>query len=201
MLVTRVEDALALVADWADRTGVVPAMRSPAVNLPPALPVVIEASARLGDDFYVDQGHRASLLTVQDRIFPPGNLEPDADGITLFINENQGVYAYGFKPDDPEQLWVTGDWNDRLGSRDPESWRMVDATTEDALIATVLMNGFFALSYEDNTEYSDDSQTVPPDTDRLVWKHPAFGNWPGFWTNANCNRLHFGGMGSTLIRP
>ena len=194
-----VEDAVGVILDWAGRHDVTIPKREPSITYPDALPLIAAVSDQLGPDFTGD-AYYGTLLFAQDRIFRAEELH-EADGITCFVEENQGVWAYGFRDTDPKSLWVTGDWSDRCGTRYPEDWRPVEATTEDALVSVTLFNGVIALSNLCDTEYSDDFQAVPPETSVLLWSRPAWDSWPGFWANPENTILHFGGMGLTLRRP
>jgi hypothetical protein len=193
-----VEDALGVILDWAGRRDVTIPKREPSNAYPDALPLIAAVSDQLGPDFTGD-AYYGTLLFAQDRIFRAEELHV-ADGITCFVEENQGVWAYGFPNGDPGALLVTGDWCDRQGTQYPKDWRPVEATTEDALISVTLLNGVLALGNRCETERTGDFQSVPPETDVLLWRHRAWAGWPGFWRDAENTLLHFGGMGLTLRR-
>src|SRR5262249_46180947 len=80
------------------------------------------------------------LFGGQDRILHPNNYSVDANGIVAFVCENQGVWQYGFNPNLVDRLLVSGDWCDGLRGDFNTEWREVEATTEDALICTLLIN-------------------------------------------------------------
>jgi hypothetical protein len=121
--------------------------------------------------------------------------------MTLLAAENQGVWAFGYSPDAPDKLYVTGDWLDKAGTRNPESWRSANATTEDALIQMLLTNAFFALCDHCPLEETNTFDTPPAAVNIPLWHHPAWTDWQGFSIDATGNHLHFCGMGLTLTHP
>lgn len=198
LIVTTIEDALKLLLDWVGRPDIVIPERDMTPGQLPCLKPVTEVSDALGTDVF----HSGlPLLLTQDRIFRPEELHASSNGYITFIVENQGVYSLGYRPDYPERLFVSGDWVTGSEETVPPGWRRLQMTPEDALIMTVLVNGFFGLSGHLRTRDEPDFNTLPPETDVRVWHHPAMGaHWPGFWTNSASSMLHFGGFGQTLMR-
>lgn len=199
MSVSTIEEALKLLLEWTGKRDIDIPARPSARHHPSALDPLVAVSDLLGSDFYSADRITAPLLSVQDTIMRPEDVQV-SDGVRILTEENQGVWAYGYREDAPDQLLVSGDWCDRLGTRAPESWRPVAATTEDALITTALINGIFALCERHASDHTDDYVSVPDETNVLVWAHPAWVGWSGIWTNEDNSLLHFGGMGLTVRR-
>lgn len=124
------------------------------------------------------------LLEGQDRIVDPRRYGPDASGIIAFVWENQRVWRYGFNPSQVDRLFVSGDWCD--GS--DEAWRQVEATTEDALISTLLIN----LCMMSGASW-DENVPKPESASVLLWDHPAWTTFDGFWTNDERTLIYFSG--------
>lgn len=200
MQVSGVADALGLILDWVGQEEVLPAS-PPRPDLPAALPRVIAVSDALGPDFCSIGSHNDTLLNVQDRIWRPEDMRPDAKGVLPLITENQSVWQLGFVHSAPEQVLVKGDWLYGDDDLQPEDWCPLSMTSEDALILAVLINGFFGLGTRFETREEPDFEIRPADCPVLLWSHQALGvEWPGFWTDPDRRRLHFGGFGQTLIR-
>ena len=179
MLVNTIEDALDFLADWH---GVAPLSQRPRAS---ALAVAEAAAALLGPE----------LLCLQDRIIT--DPLPRADGVSVVIQENQGVWIIGYRPDAPEQALVLGDWLGPLDSHEPNHWTVLPMTTEDALIQTLLVNGWFNLS-DRHDRVEEEPNVIPSDLDVLVWQHSH--SDAAFWTDWTGTRLHFNLLWSTLLR-
>lgn len=128
------------------------------------------------------------LLEGQDRILHPSNYVVDANGIVAFVCENQGVWQYGFHPDRVDRLLVSGDWCDGLRGDFSAEWREVEATTEDALICTLLIN--MCMQSDNNW---DDNAPKPEPARIALWKHPAWSDFDGFWINDERTLIYFSG--------
>ena len=198
-MIQTISDALDFILDWAGHDA--PTWPSPSPDLPTGLEAVVVASDLLGPAFYHSDTGDAPLLKVQDTILRPEALSRDADGITLFIQENQGVWRFGFHPDAPNSLLADGDWF-WADPRQTPGWSPLKMDCEQALIMTTLSNAFFAFSERFGWRDEPDLDTPPRDCDQLLWHHDSLGPaFPGFWTDTRRSRLYFGGMGQTVIRP
>ena len=199
MLVATIEDALRHILLWTGRADIVPPARQDHPDIPPGLDVLVAVSDALGEGAFTPE--QAPLLRTQDRILRPEDLRPDRSGHVPFIVENQGSYSMGFRPGIPDRLFVQGDWIIASDETVPPGWRTLPMTPEQALIGATLANGFFGLSARLAVRDESDFHAVPADCDLLLWRNDAMGrDWPGFWTDAARTRLHFGGLGQTLLR-
>ena len=90
-----------------------------------ALPdCVARLNARLGDLWRSAERVPGPLLRYvtpflglrdgQDRILNPNEYARDENGVVPAVWENQGVWGYGFDPNDVARLLVCGDWRDGL---------------------------------------------------------------------------------------
>lgn len=200
MRIGAIDDALALILDWAGQDKALPPS-APCPGLPAALPRVISVSDALGPGFSSSDSQNRPLRSVQDQIWRPEDMQPDDDGILPLVTENQCVWRLGFAPSAPEQVLVTGDWLYGDDDLHPDRWCPLSMTCEDALILTVLVNGFFGLGTRFETREEPDFEIRPADCPVLLWTHAALApGWTGFWTDDASQRLHFGGFGQTLIR-
>ena len=200
MLVSTIEDALAFIIKFGEYENV--HIEAEFVEkFPHALPLIISVSDQLGGDGLCrHNGRQHSLLTVQDTIFRPEQMTPNEDGVYCFASENQGVYAFGAHPDNPERALVRGDWTDQNGVHTYSmDWRESGISSEMALIFTTFINAFFSFPYESQNQ--DDIYQPPSDTDVCVWYQPMlWPNWKGYWTNRDQSKLFLSGMGMTLSR-
>jgi hypothetical protein len=128
------------------------------------------------------------LFESQDRILHPSNYVVDANGIVAFVSENQGVWQYGFNPDRADRLLVNGDWCDGLRADFTTEWRNVDATTEDALVCTLLIN----MCMQSEADW-DDNAPKPDSAHIALWRHPAWSDFDGFWINDERTLIYFSG--------
>ena len=185
MLVNTIEDALEFLADWHGVAPFARLKRASAPARPSALAVVETAADLLGPE----------LLCLQDRIITDPS--PRVDGVCEMIQENQGVWVIGYRPDAPEQALVLGDWLGPLDNHDPDFWTVLPMTTEDALIQTLLVNGWCNLSDRyDRAEEEPD--VIPSEVDVLVWQHPH--GVAAFWSDWTGTRLYFNLLWSTFLR-
>ncbi|MEQ5871355.1 hypothetical protein J4E08_15820 [Sagittula sp. NFXS13] len=198
MLVKSIEDALRLVLTWAGRADLPVPPRLDPPGLPAGLASVVSVSDALGVGAFTPNA--SPLLTTQDRILRPDVMRTDKGGYTTFIVENQGAFSLGFRRDDPGRLFLSGDWYTVPDCPVPTGWRSLPMLPEEALILTVLTNGFMGLTGRLKTRDEPDFDSVPADCGIQVWRHDAMGAlWPGFWTDADRSRLYYGGMGMTLL--
>jgi len=128
------------------------------------------------------------LFGGQDEIVNPRDYARDKNGVVAFVRENQGVWRYGFDPDDVDQLLVSGDWFYGLESPFPTDWRRVPAQPQDALVWTLLIN----LCMQSNADW-DEYAPKPEATHLVLWQHPAWTNFDGFWINDEKTLIYFGG--------
>lgn len=127
------------------------------------------------------------LLAGQDQVVNPSDYCCDKNGVVPFIVENQGVWRYGFDRNDIRQLLVSGDWCDGLQS-DQTEWRRVAAAPEDALVCTLLIN----LCMQSDANW-DDSLPKPEATNNVLWRHPAWSGFDGFWIDDTRSMIYFSG--------
>ncbi|SMX30227.1 hypothetical protein TRP8649_04370 [Pelagimonas phthalicica] len=201
MLIQSVEDVLLLIASWAGLADYTPPTRVAQDGIPDALSLIEDLTTRLGPNFYSSPPVTADLMNVQDTITLSRDLVPDEFGVSTIVTENQGVYRLGVSNRDPGQALAAGDW--LYGDQDlnENGWSPSGLRTEDAYILALLVNGFFGLSCQCEIRDEDAVDEIPADTDQLLWSHKALGSgWPGFWTNSQQTKLHFGGLGQTLLR-
>ena len=126
------------------------------------------------------------LLEGQDQVLNPSGYVRDTNGVVPFVYENQGVWHYGFDPDDVDQLLVSGDWCDGVRGDFETEWRRVAAKPEDALVCTLLIN----LCMQSDAKWDDNAPK--PETARLVlWQHPAWSDFDGFWINDEQTLIYF----------
>jgi hypothetical protein len=128
------------------------------------------------------------FLGGQDKILNPTSYVQDRNGVVPFVLENQGVWSYGFGPDDIDQLFVTGDWYDGRREDFKTEWRVVSAKPQDALVCTLLLN----LCLQSNACW-DHKAPKPETTQSVLWKHPAWGEFGGFWINNAKTLIYFEG--------
>lgn len=128
------------------------------------------------------------LLEGQDRILNPSTYAIDAHGVVPFVCENQGVWRYGFDPSDADRLLVSGDWSDGLSGEFSTEWRYVEATTEDALVCTLLIN----MCMQSTTNWDVD-EPKPEAACIPLWNHPAWDDFYAFWVNEERTLIYFSG--------
>ena len=139
----------------------------------------------------------ADLFDGQDRIADPHDLPQADDGAIPFIEENQTVWQVGFDPADPGRIRVRGDWADGSG----DTWRPVDASPEDALIYTLISNLVILSSTEDDWMFDPAHSDPQDDLPHLLWDHPAWTGFGGFWTNADGTEIQFRGLDLIVLKP
>jgi hypothetical protein len=130
------------------------------------------------------------LLSVQDKILNPSEYARDKDGVVLFAHENQGVWQFGFDPDDVDQLLMKGDCVFGPRSTVGDEWDLVDATPEDALVFALLIN--LCLTSADEW---DENLRKPETANEVLWNHHAWGSdhFDGFWINDERTLIYFSG--------
>ena len=128
------------------------------------------------------------LLEGQDRILQPSSYATDANGIVSFVAENQDVWRYGYNPDQPNRLLVSGDWCDGLGGSFGTEWRHVEATTEDALVCTLLIN----MCMQSDADWEDNTPR-PKSAHIALWRHSSWRDFDGFWINYERTLIYFSG--------
>jgi hypothetical protein len=128
------------------------------------------------------------LFDGQDHILNPDDYAPDKNGIIPFVWENQGVWGYGFDPNAVDQLLVTGDWWYGPPEDFGTGWCPIQAKPEDALVCTLLTN----LCMQSNADW-DEEAPKPEATHLVLWRHPAWSNFDGFWVNDTRTLIYFRG--------
>jgi hypothetical protein len=195
MMLKTVDDACDFIAEWCEE------QRGYAGQpLATGLPVpdcIVRLNARVGDLWrsaecqpgptLQDATPFLGLLAAQDQILNPSSYARDKNGIVPFVCENQDVWRCGFDPDDLDRLLVSGDWCDGLRG-DFDTWRHVGANPEDALVYTLLIN----LCMQSNANWDHDAPK-PRATDLILWQHPAWNTFDGFWINDQRTLIYFSG--------
>jgi hypothetical protein len=128
------------------------------------------------------------LLGGQDNILDPNGYARDKHGIVPFVWENQGVWSYGFDPENIDQLLVSGDWCDGRGGDFETEWRCVATKPEDALVCTLLIN----LCMQSDANW-DENASKPEAAHIVLWQHPAWRDFDGFWINEEGTLIYFSG--------
>ena len=124
----------------------------------------------------------------QDKILNPSDYARDKNGVVPFVWENQGVWGYGFDPDDIDQLLVSGDWCDGLRGDFETDWRRVAAKPEDALVCTLLTN----LCMQSDANWHDNAPR-PEAAHLVLWQHLAWSDFDGFWIDDERTLIYFRG--------
>jgi hypothetical protein len=199
-----IDEACDFITDWFRETGSYAGQR-----LSIELPVpesILRLNARVGELWRSSKAqpsrtfqHASPLLGLldgQDKILNPIDYARDENGVVPFVRENQDVWLYGFDPNDVDQLLVSGDWCDGLRGDFQTEWRCVAARPEDALVCTLLIN----LCMRSDANWDDD---VPkPDAAHTVlWRHPAWSNFDGFWIDDERTLIYFSGWGGYSRTP
>src|SRR5215468_8985738 len=179
-----VDEACDFIADWCSEKG---SYAGQPVEADFAVPdCIVRLNARIGDLWRSAKRQTGpslryatpflGLLGGQDNIVNPGSYARDKNGIVPFVWENQGVWSYGFDPDDLDQLLVSGDWCDGPRRDFEPEWRRVAAKPEDALVNTLLIN----LCMQSNAKWNDNAPK-PQAAHVILWQHPVWSNFDGFW--------------------
>jgi hypothetical protein len=191
-----IDEACDFIGEWCDEPSAHPAAP---VATPFEVPgCVLRLSARFGElwrsakripgPFLEYPTPFLGLLEGQDRILDPSLYAIDANGVVPFICENQGVWRYGFRPGEVDRLLVSGDWCDGLRGDFTTEWRHAQATTEDALICTLLIN----MCMQSNADWDQDAPR-PEAAHLVLWRHAAWSDFDGFWTNEERTLIYFSG--------
>jgi hypothetical protein len=190
-----VDEACDFIADWSRDKG---SYAGPPISSDFGVPdCIVRLNARIGDLWRNAKRQPGTLsyaspflrlLDGQDKILNPIEYARDENGIVPFVRENQDVWCHGFDPSDMDQLLVSGDWCDGLGADFQTEWRRVAAKPEDALVCSLLIN----LCMQGDADWNDD---VPkPDAAQTVlWRHPAWSNFDGFWVDGDRTLIYFSG--------
>jgi hypothetical protein len=174
-----VDDACDFIAEWCQETD---SYAGQPLASGFAVPdCIVRLNARVGDLWRSAKRLPGPIL----QILNPNGYARDENGIVPFVRENQGVWAYGFDPDDVDRLLVSGDWSDGLRG---DSWRCVAAKPEDALVCTLLINLCMQsdANWDDNTPELEAAHIV-------LWQHPAWSDFDGFWINEERTLICFRG--------
>lgn len=208
MQIKTVSEACSFILEW---TACVNAFRGAELSNKYVIPkCVAELNAKLGQ-LWQNNDHPLNafphvsdqpvgLLDIQDLILNPKTYAADDEGVIPLVWENQGVWGFGFRPSEPEQLLVCRDWCDGLQSDFADKWRPVGVTTEDGLVWTLLSNFCFLAPEENTVVEAYEFNRRPEDADRLLWRHPAWDGFDGFWTNSKRSVIFYSGMGLTIRR-
>ena len=191
-----VDEACDFIADWCREKG---SYAGQPVDADFAVPdCIVRLNARVGDLWRSAKRQPGPILQYatpflgllggQDQILNPSGYARDKNGIVPFVWENQGVWWYGFDPDDVDQLLVSGDWCDGLGGDFETEWRRVAAKPEDALVCTLLIN----LCMQSDAKW-DDNAPKPQAAHLVLWQHPAWSDFDGFWINDEQTLIYFRG--------
>lgn len=186
----------------------------PGADLPSAdsLPEAVRAlNSRLGQLWHDDNhplkadlaipNSPVSLFDYQDALLDPLTYEQDEEGFFPVATENQGVWQFGFHPSDLSELYVSRDWCDGLESDFHEKWRQVGAKIDDAIISVLLGNFCIMISHEEDWHDAPvQADAKPAAADHLLWSHPAWRGFDGFWTNSERNLIYYSQLGLALRR-
>jgi hypothetical protein len=193
-----VDDACDFAAEWCEEEGShAGRMLSTGISVPDC---ILRLNARIGHLW--ESAARVpgpvlryatpflGLLGGQDQILDPNRYARDNNGVVPFVQENQGVWSFGFDPESPDQLLVTGDWWYGLERSFEAKWRRVPAKPEDALVCTLLLN----LCMQSDHDWDDDDRYKPDAEYSALWRHPAWSNFDGFWINDARTLVRFMGF-------
>jgi len=141
-----------------------------------------------------DHNTNRGLFHVQDSIVNPRGTSLTDGNITLLLDENQGVWSVGYTKN--HKLMIKGDW---VWSGDVQThldWSPFDANIEDVLIFALLIN-FYFYAFSDkifiDMDFNDPDSREPYS---LLWSHPAWSAFPGFFTDTDGKILVFSGFGA-----
>jgi hypothetical protein len=196
MMLKTVDDVCDFAAEWCNEKGVYSGKK---ISTSYAVPhCIMRLNARIGNLWhsakrppgplsrYSTPFH--GLLGGQDEILNPDSYDDDKNGVVSFVRENQGVWSYGFDPNDLNLLLVTGDWHDGRQEDFKTEWRIVLAKPEDALVCTLLIN----LCLQSDA-YWDENSAKPEAARSVLWQHPAWRQFDGFWINDAKTLIYFDG--------
>ncbi|MCK0142368.1 hypothetical protein [Aliiroseovarius sp. F20344] len=199
MIINNLTEACDFVCDWLGVEQSYP----PKPSIPTlGLPTSIEYLANRFGQLWQDNNHPVkavlnhpdcplSLFEFQDIIVSPNKYSANSEGVIPFIVENQGVWQFGFNPSKGDKLFVSGDWNIDDGNIDRESWRQLDATVEDALVFVLLGNLCLMCSEEEDWDFDEESGPLDGNERLLLWSHPEWDEFDGFWTNSSQTLIHY----------
>jgi hypothetical protein len=189
-MLNSVDDACDFIGEWCRESG--SHAGAPLRNGFAVPHAILRLNDRIGSLWHSAERQHATpllgLLDGQDQIVDPEKYVRDKHGVVPFIRENQGVWSYGFDPGNVDQLQVCGDWCDGLQGSFQTEWRPVGARPEDALICTLLIN----LCLQSDAHW-DDNTPKPDAAHLLLWQHPAWSNFDGFWTDDARTLICFSG--------
>lgn len=139
-----------------------------------------------------DHNTKRGLFNNQDQIVNPRMVNTEVDVIPL-IHENQGVWNFGYTRD--FQLMFSGDWALNGKHVNSTDWTPFPADVEDALTYCLLSNFFLYMISQDNFTQVGSESSHLDDFSVLLWSHPAWGNFRGFLTDSEAEKLAFDGFG------
>lgn len=133
-------------------------------NIP--IPTPLHRWFRLG-------GRRTSILSGQNKLFGPSELELDPDGRILFYVENQGVYIWSttVEGDDP-QVW--GRFNEADASWTEEGMTLSEFLIGACLFQAVMAAPFGATAAWANQKTLDRIASFISQLPLVPWRWPAF---------------------------
>lgn len=208
MILNSVSDCCDFLADWLELERHYPSTEAPSIKTIPTC--ITYLNSRFGQ-LWRDMDHPLqaplnssteplTLFEYQDSIIDPQIYQVDGQGIVTFAVENQAVWSLGFDPSSPGQLYVSGDWVDGTRSDFGELWRKMDATVEDALVFVLLGNLCLMCSRDEDWDFESEVDGFDEDTEAVLWKHPAWGEWDGFVTDKNQSFVRFSQCNLTVKR-
>lgn len=212
MKIKSIRDVAEFIADWSGSTDTFPGGPTPLqMSTPEPIRVLDELLGGFwGEPPYLikpyesDYNRDRGLFGVQDFIISPRPaFRPELDDnntadtsskehVTLFMEENQGVYVLGYSKD--HKLMVSGEWIWNGEPEAHENWSPFPADIEDALIHTVLMNFYWYYYTDENSEDINYKDLVSQDEYILLWSHPGWAAFTGFYTNRDRTIFTAGGQ-------
>jgi len=202
MKINNIDDAIEFITQWRGTPGAWPGGAGPLhQSEPKALRVLDEKLGQFwGEPPYPflpsesDHNTERGLFRVQDTIINPRNASMD-DDVTLLVAENQGVWFFGRTNE--QKLLIKGDWIWSSEALSYAEWSPFDADIQDVLVFTLLLNFFFytfSLT-SNNTQPIYDSKDLH-DNYVLLWSHPAWSAFDGFYTDKDETTFVFSGFGA-----
>jgi len=201
MILTTVRDVVQFISEWNRVTISFPGGPNP---LPHSAPAPVRTLDELLGAFWGkspfpfapdESNHNTNcgLFDVQDSIVDPRGKHSDV-GITPLIYENQGVWSFGYSKD--QKLMFRGDWVWSGELRTSHEWSPFPASIEDALVFALLLNFYFYSSSEGNSIDLDFNAPTWQDQHELLWSHPSWSDFGGFYTDHDKSLLIFDGLGA-----
>lgn len=199
MLLRDLSDTCDFVCDWLSvEHSYPPQVKSVAQELPDAIGYLKNRFGQLWQDtnhpIKKVSNHPTrplSLFEFQDTIVDPKDYQVDTYGNIPFVFENQGVWQFGFSPSKGDTLFVKGDWYIDGDESDRDAWSKLDACVDDALFFALLGNLCLMCSEDDDWDFDDAVGTIPQNERVLLWRHLAWDEFDGFWTNVGQTQFHY----------